>query len=285
MKGEFWNAPPPVHWTFPPTADFDPGAVAATACCGRSASCPGRSSRPHPPVYAPFSYSMETSKFWAREGGKMVSFVAPEREDFIRLALDIFLEEADRAGRTVTPADALALGAHLTMGRTPAGAGRPLPGLRGALQLGLQRPAVRRARWGGSSAGVGSRSSTTSAGSTSASVSASSSSGTTSATSSPTRSSPCSTSSPKGSSSRSEADRFEAPPMTTVPAADQTVVVDVEIAPVRSASRSVAAAPWWPSCVCPPSPGRTDAIGGRRRARHGRSAASGPGPSSTPPAR
>jgi hypothetical protein len=63
---------------------------------------------------------METSKFWAREGGKMVSFVTPEREDFIHTALDIFLTEAHEAGRATTAADALALGGHLTMGRTPA---------------------------------------------------------------------------------------------------------------------------------------------------------------------
>ena len=73
--------------------------------------------QPHPPVYAPFSYSMETSKFWAREGGKMVSFVAPERQSFIGTALDIYLEEAHNSGRDTTAADALAIGGHLTMGR------------------------------------------------------------------------------------------------------------------------------------------------------------------------
>jgi alkanesulfonate monooxygenase SsuD/methylene tetrahydromethanopterin reductase-like flavin-dependent oxidoreductase (luciferase family) len=118
LKGEFWNAPQPVPWTFPPTADFDPAAVGSDGTLREIGIVPRPLQQPHPPVYAPFSYSMETSKFWAREGGKMVSFVAPEREDFIRLALDIFIEEADRAGRTVTPDDALALGAHLTMGRT-----------------------------------------------------------------------------------------------------------------------------------------------------------------------
>ena len=61
---------------------------------------------------------METSKFWAREGGKMVSFVSPDKQDFIHTALDIFLQEAHDAGRDTTADQALALGAHLTMGRT-----------------------------------------------------------------------------------------------------------------------------------------------------------------------
>lgn len=121
IKGEFWNAPHPVEWHFPPTADLDPGAVGADGTLREIGIVPRPLQQdPHPPVYAPFSYSMETSKFWAREGGKMVSFVTPEKEDFIHTALDIFLAEAHDAGRDTTAADALALGAHLTMGRTPA---------------------------------------------------------------------------------------------------------------------------------------------------------------------
>jgi alkanesulfonate monooxygenase SsuD/methylene tetrahydromethanopterin reductase-like flavin-dependent oxidoreductase (luciferase family) len=121
IKGEFWNAPHPVEWHFPPTADLDPGAVDEDGTLREIGIVPRPLQQdPHPPVYAPFSYSMETSKFWAREGGKMVSFVTAEKEGFIRTALDIFLAEAHAVGRDTTPADALALGAHLTMGRTRA---------------------------------------------------------------------------------------------------------------------------------------------------------------------
>ena len=120
IKGEFWNAPHPVAWHFPPTDNLDPGAVGPDHELREIGIVPRPLQQPHPPVYAPFSYSMETSKFWAREGGKMVSFVVPEKEDFIYKALDIFLAEAQRVGRERTPADSLALGAHLTMGRTPA---------------------------------------------------------------------------------------------------------------------------------------------------------------------
>ncbi len=75
---------------------------------------------PHPPVYAPFSYSMETAKFWAREGGKMMSMVSEEKESFIPLTLEVCLEEAKKHGRNATPDDLLALGGHLIMGRNPA---------------------------------------------------------------------------------------------------------------------------------------------------------------------
>ena len=121
IEGEFWNAPHPVEWHFPPTDDWDPGAVTADGTLAEIGIVPRpRQQDPHPPIYAPFSYSMETSKFWAREGGKMVSFVTPDKQDFIHTALDIFLDEARTAGRQTTPAQALALGGHLTMGRNPA---------------------------------------------------------------------------------------------------------------------------------------------------------------------
>ena len=121
IEGEFWNAPLPIEWPFPPTADLDPGAVGEDGMLREIGIVPRPLQQdPHPPVYAPFSFSMETSRFWAREGGKMVSFIAPEKEGFIHTALDIFLDEAHAAGRDTTPADALALGAHLTMGRNPA---------------------------------------------------------------------------------------------------------------------------------------------------------------------
>lgn len=121
IEGEFWNAPYPVEWHFPPTDDWDPGALNSDGTLAEIGIVPRPLQQdPHPPIYAPFSYSMETSKFWAREGGKMVSFVTQEKQDFIHTALEIFLDEARNAGRQTTPAQALALGGHLTMGRNPA---------------------------------------------------------------------------------------------------------------------------------------------------------------------
>ena len=62
---------------------------------------------------------METVRFWGREGGKLVSFVAPDKERFIPLLIDNYLQAA-RAQREATPRDAVAIGGHLVLGRNPA---------------------------------------------------------------------------------------------------------------------------------------------------------------------
>jgi len=48
----------------------------------------------------------------------MVSFVSGEHEKFLRIMLDEYCREAERAGRRVQPNDALAIGGHLVLGRT-----------------------------------------------------------------------------------------------------------------------------------------------------------------------
>lgn len=50
----------------------------------------------------------------------MVSFVASENEKFLRIMLDVYSKEAVLAGRHAEPNDALAIGGHLVLGRTPA---------------------------------------------------------------------------------------------------------------------------------------------------------------------
>ncbi|BCH29877.1 hypothetical protein MesoLjLc_18070 [Mesorhizobium sp. L-8-10] len=126
IKGEFWNMPQEVEWTFNPTRDWGgEGAVDANNILKRGGIVPRPLQTPHPPVYAPFSYSMETARFWAAEGAKMVSFVTADKEEFMPLILENCLEAAREAGRTaVTNNDVLALGAHLLMGKTPEKASR-----------------------------------------------------------------------------------------------------------------------------------------------------------------
>ena len=41
---------------------------------------------------------------------KMVSMVSEDKEEFLKLSFDIYLEEAQRVGRDVAPADAIAIG-------------------------------------------------------------------------------------------------------------------------------------------------------------------------------
>ena len=119
VQGQFWKVPPAMDWQFAPTKDF----AANTLEGGQLKEIgivPRPLQRPHPPVYAPFSYSMETVRFWGREGGKMVSFVPNEKERFIPIVLENYLKEAESVGRAARAADAVAIGGHLVLGRNPA---------------------------------------------------------------------------------------------------------------------------------------------------------------------
>ena len=116
LSGEFWQAPPEMEWEFKPTREWSPDSVEGGKL-KEIGIVPRPYQQPHPPVYAPFSYSMETAKFWAREGGKMMSMVSEEKEDFIPITLDVCMKEAQEHGRNPTANDMVALGGHLVMGR------------------------------------------------------------------------------------------------------------------------------------------------------------------------
>jgi len=120
IQGDFWKIPYPTEWHFRPTDDFGANAVTADGQLKEIGIVPRPFQDPHPPVYAPFSKSMESVKFWAREGGKMVSFVSNQNERFMPIVLEEYQKEAERVGRKVTANDAAAIGAHLTLGRTEA---------------------------------------------------------------------------------------------------------------------------------------------------------------------
>ncbi len=124
--GEFWTVPQPVPWEFNPTRDWGgEGAVGNDGVLRKVGIVPRPLQDPYPQVYAPFSYSMETARFWAAEGAKMVSFVTADKEEFMPVVLENCLEAAHQAGRTgTTNNDVLALGAHLLMGKTPEKAAR-----------------------------------------------------------------------------------------------------------------------------------------------------------------
>ncbi len=120
LQGEFWQVPPAMDWSFNPTRDWSPDSVDADGKLRAIGIVPRPLQQPMPPVYAPFSYSMETAKFWAREGGKMMSMVSEEKEEFIPITLEVCLQEAHDHGRRIAADDLLALGGHLVMGRNPA---------------------------------------------------------------------------------------------------------------------------------------------------------------------
>jgi alkanesulfonate monooxygenase SsuD/methylene tetrahydromethanopterin reductase-like flavin-dependent oxidoreductase (luciferase family) len=120
IEGDFWKVPLEVGWEFPPTDDWASSTIGPGKILREIGLVPRPLQEPHPPVYAPFSYSMETARFWAREGGKMVSFVSEANEKFLPVTLDVYLKAADEAGRPARPQDALAIGGHLVMGRNAA---------------------------------------------------------------------------------------------------------------------------------------------------------------------
>ena len=119
FDGEFWKVPYPVDWDFNPTRAWGRG-VNAEGKLTEIGIVPRPLQQPHPPIYAPFSFSIETVKFWAREGGKMLCMVSPEKEKYIRIMMDAYMEEAATAGRNPATGDAVAIGGHLTMGRDAA---------------------------------------------------------------------------------------------------------------------------------------------------------------------
>ena len=120
IDGEFWKVPLPVEWEFKPTQKWAPETVDENGILRKTGITPRPLQQPHPPVYAPFSYSVETSRFWGREGGKMVSFVRKEREEFVPIVIENCLEAAQEVGITRQPKDVIALGGMLIMGDTPA---------------------------------------------------------------------------------------------------------------------------------------------------------------------
>ena len=120
IQGQFWKVPPPMDWHFAPTKDFAAHTVDGEGRLKEIGIVPRPLQRPHPPIYAPFSYSMETVRFWGREGGKMVSFVSNEKEHFIPIVLENYIKEAESVGREARAADAVAIGGHLVLGRNPA---------------------------------------------------------------------------------------------------------------------------------------------------------------------
>lgn len=120
IEGDFWQVPPPIEWNYSPTKDLGAASLDSQGNLKEVGIVPRPLQTPYPPVYAPFSFSMETVRFWAREGGKMVSFVSDEREKFMSIMLEQYAKEAEGAGRKTTANDALAIGGHLVMGRNPA---------------------------------------------------------------------------------------------------------------------------------------------------------------------
>ena len=117
--GEFWKVPPSIDWTFNPTTDWGGDAVDGHGKLRKIGITPRPLQDPHPPIYAPFSYSMESARFWAGEGTKMVSLVTADKESFMPAIIENCLQARQEKGLEAKANDVLALGGHLLMGTTP----------------------------------------------------------------------------------------------------------------------------------------------------------------------
>ncbi|MGI9273586.1 MAG: LLM class flavin-dependent oxidoreductase [Endozoicomonas sp.] len=127
-EGEFWQVPPKgIQWPFLPTQKWG-GADALSENdelqkIGVVPKPRKRDGREYPPLYVPFSWSMETARFWAKEGAKLVAFVS--KDEFIDMTMDIYIEECHKHGHTErTTGNTLVLGGHLTIGSNEAQANK-----------------------------------------------------------------------------------------------------------------------------------------------------------------
>ena len=73
--------------------------------------------KPHPPVYAPFTFSATTSRFWAREGGRPV--VISDDVEFCKTLFQVYMDEANGAGRELRYGQGMGMGGVLCLGETP----------------------------------------------------------------------------------------------------------------------------------------------------------------------
>lgn len=126
FDGKYWKAPPAgIEWHYPETERLAPGTV-ENGILQKIGLTPRCYQQPHPPIYAPFSFSMTTARYWAREDGTVVSLVS--NDDFIKITIDVYNQE--RAEHGLPPRNGVALGAHLCIGPTEAEAQKRLDSYR-----------------------------------------------------------------------------------------------------------------------------------------------------------
>ena len=116
-QGRFWKVPPVgTTWDKPATSKWGQGA-AADGTLREIGIAPKPLQKPYPPVYAPFTFSATTARFWAREGGTPV--VLSDDLEFCKILFQAYLEEARGAGRELVPGEGIAMGGTLCLAETP----------------------------------------------------------------------------------------------------------------------------------------------------------------------
>ena len=114
--GRFWKVPPEgTRWQMPATQQWGKG-VEADGTLREIGIVPKPFQKPYPPIYAPFTFSATTARFWAREGGTPV--VLSDDLEFCQFLFQAYLEEAQGAGRDLKRGQGVAMGATLCLGET-----------------------------------------------------------------------------------------------------------------------------------------------------------------------
>lgn len=116
-RGEFWNFPAHSKNPHPMDAYTRYGAgVNADADIIEVGIAPRPFQRPHPPLYAGFTHSMTSVRYWAREGGKPICLVL--NEDLYETMTRVYRDEAASHGRVVRKGTEIALGGQLAITRS-----------------------------------------------------------------------------------------------------------------------------------------------------------------------
>jgi alkanesulfonate monooxygenase SsuD/methylene tetrahydromethanopterin reductase-like flavin-dependent oxidoreductase (luciferase family) len=114
------------YWQFPPEGSKNPHDHPVYTKYGRGVDpdgtirevgiAPKPLQQPSIPIYSGFTHSMQTSMFWAREGGKPI--VMSRDMKFCELLWRKYRETAETHGRTVAPGEEAAWGGYLVLAET-----------------------------------------------------------------------------------------------------------------------------------------------------------------------
>jgi alkanesulfonate monooxygenase SsuD/methylene tetrahydromethanopterin reductase-like flavin-dependent oxidoreductase (luciferase family) len=117
--GEFWNFP--AHTKNPHQMDayarYGEG-IADDMTIEKIGIAPRPFQSPHPPLYAGFTHSMTSVRYWAREGGKPICLAL--NDELYNGMTRIYRDEAAQHGRIVEPGTEIALGGQLAITRSDA---------------------------------------------------------------------------------------------------------------------------------------------------------------------
>jgi alkanesulfonate monooxygenase SsuD/methylene tetrahydromethanopterin reductase-like flavin-dependent oxidoreductase (luciferase family) len=114
--GRFWKIPAETEWDFPATRKWGRG-VGPDGRLTELGITPRPLQQPHPPIYFPFAFSMNTVRHGARVGG--IPVLLSGEVDFCKGLFTVYREEAARAGRTLRFGESVALGGFLSVARDP----------------------------------------------------------------------------------------------------------------------------------------------------------------------